>query len=383
MSILEPGASNRSVPGARVVHLTSAHPRDDIRIFVKQCRSLADNGYDTHLVVADGIGDAEVEGVHIHDVGTVPGRLGRMVKATTRVWQAARVLKGDLYHLHDPELLPFGWRLKRAGGRVIFDAHEDVPKQLLSKPYLHPAVLRVLSSLFARVERYACSRFDGIIAATPTIRDKFARINARSVDINNFPILGELDAALPWSAKASEVCYIGTIAAIRGVRELVRALEHLNSPIRLHLVGGFSEPAVETEVQGYPGWSKVINHGVLSRTGVRDVLARSLAGLVTLHPLANYLDALPIKMFEYMSAGIPVIASDFPLWRAIVSEVGCGLVVDPRSPEQIAQAIEYIASHPQDARRMGENGRAAVQAQFNWRTEKDKLLGFYGELIGY
>jgi glycosyltransferase involved in cell wall biosynthesis len=377
MSIPDGAVVSASATKLKVVHLTSAHPRDDIRIFYKECRSLAGGGYDVHLVVADGLGDAESSGVFIHDAGRLQGRLNRMFRTTKSVLTLAKALDGDLYHLHDPELLMVALQLKRLGKRVIFDSHEDVPKQLLGKPYLKPWALRLLAWLFARFEHIVCSRLDGIVAATPSIRDKFKRINPNTLDINNFPMLGELDSGRPWSGKQSEVCYVGSIAAIRGVRELVRAVECLGGTVRLNLVGAFAEPAIEAEVREYPGWLYVNPLGIKDRQGVRDVLGRSVAGLVTLHPVINYLDALPIKMFEYMSAGIPVIASDFPLWREIVEGSGCGILVNPERPSEIAEAINYFVSHPAEAERMGKSGRASVLDRYNWAAEEKKLLDYY------
>jgi glycosyltransferase involved in cell wall biosynthesis len=365
----------------RVVHLTAAHPRDDIRVFLKECRGLALRGYEVTLVVADGRGDETHDCVAIVDVGRPIGRLDRMFNATRRAYRKALELDADIYHLHDPELLPIGLKLKRSGKKVVFDAHEDVPKQILGKHYLHPWVRRVLSWGFAHFEHYACKRFAGVVAATPFIRDKFLPINLRSIDINNFPMIGELESAVAWRDKANEVCYVGSIAQIRGVKELVRAMELTRTPVRLNLVGAFVEAQVEAEVRTYPGWGKVNATGVRGREGVREVLGRSVAGVVTLHPAPNYLDALPIKMFEYMSAGIPVIASDFDLWRQIVRDSGCGLCVDPMDPCAIAAAIDYLVGHPDEARKMGENGRQAVFSRYNWAQEEAKLIGFYDQLL--
>ncbi|MGZ5200139.1 MAG: glycosyltransferase family 4 protein [Telluria sp.] len=365
---------------AKIAHLTSAHPRHHTRIFVKQCRTLAEHGHEVTLVVADGAGASRDDGVRIVDVGRLPGRVSRMLRTTARVLAAARALEAEVYQLHDPELIPAGLRLKRLGKKVVFDAHADVPAQLLGKPYLGKVSGPILSRSFGAYERFACRRFDGIIAATPFIRDKFLTINPATVDVNNFPLLREFDAPAPWADKAAEVCYVGRIAAIRGIRELVRACALLRSPARLALAGAFAEPALESEVTAYPGWGRVAAHGHLDHAGVRRVLARAVAGLVTLHPVVTHLEALPVEMFEYMAAGIPVIASRFPLWRDIVEGNACGVCVDPADPVAIAAAIDHFILHPDLARRMGENGRRAVLDKYNWQPESRKLVDFYAHL---
>jgi glycosyltransferase involved in cell wall biosynthesis len=364
----------------KIVHLTSAHPRNDTRIFIKQCRTLAAHGYDVTLVVADGLGDEERDGVSIVDVGRPHGRVERILRTARRVGDKAIALNADIYQLHDPELLPVGLRLKRRGKSVIFDSHEDVARQLLGKPYLGPLARRILSSVYSVMERHACSRFDGIIAATPFIRENFLKIHPFTVDVNNFPMVGELDAGGPWEHKQAEVCYVGGIGSIRGIRELVQAGEFLGSAARVNLVGSFSEPAVEAEVQASPGWRRVNALGFLDRQGVRAVMERSLAGVVTFHPLPNHLDSHPTKMFEYMSSGIPVISSDFPLWRDIIEGNRCGICVDPRDPRAIAAAIDYLVTHPQLAKAMGENGRRAVLEKYNWTVQANRLTDFYGAI---
>ncbi len=364
----------------RIVHLTSAHPRHDTRIFLKQCRTLAAHGYDVTLIVADGKGAELRDGVRIVDAGRLEGRLKRIFTTTGRVLALALAIDADIYHLHDPELIPAGLKLKRMGKTVIFDAHEDVPRQLLGKPYLGPVSRRVLSFAYALFERYACARFDGIIAATPFIRDGFLKINPNTVDVNNFPMIGELDAAAPWTSKQAEVCYVGGIGAIRGIRELVHAGAALQSSARINLAGAFSEPALEAEVKTAPGWARVNPLGVLERAAVRSLMMRSVAGIVTFHPLPNHLDAHPTKMFEYMSSGIAVIASDFPLWREIVEGNACGVCVDPLDPAALAAAIDRLVTRPDLAKRMGENGRKAVLEKYNWSVQAKKLTDFYGAI---
>jgi len=365
----------------KIAHLTSVHPRYDTRIFIKECTSLADAGYHVSLVVADGGGDEIKNGVHFVDVGVKEGnRLTRMTKTVQKVYKKAIELDADLYHLHDPELIPIGLKLKKRGKKVIFDAHEDLPKQLLEKPYLNLFFLKILSKIAAYYESYSTQKLDAIITATPFIRDKFLAYNPRTIDINNFPKLSEFTSLIK-ADKTNTIVYIGEIAHVRGIKEMVMALRY-TPDIRLNLGGKFSESAVEAEVKKYPQWSHVNELGFLNRQEVSHLLSQSIAGLVTLHPTRSYIDSLPVKMFEYMASSLPIIASDFPLWRSIIAEEHCGICVDPLDPKAIAKAIQWIIDHPSEAAIMGKNGLNAVQKKYNWEHEEKKMLALYRDVLG-
>lgn len=359
----------------QVVHLTSAHPRYDARIFYKECAALFKAGYSVSLIVADGLGNELRNGIQIIDVGASSGRLDRVINATRRVKNAAMRLGAGVYHIHDPELIPCGLALKRLGKTVIFDAHEDVPQQLLAKPYLNKYLGRLISAIFRLYENYSCRKLDAVVGATPHITGKFLALGCVAINVNNFPRLDEFNK--PERSTDKTICYVGSIAKIRGIQEIIDALCHVTHDVELLLAGRFVEPEVERAVRQSAGWGKVRELGWLDREKVARMISQSSAGLVTLHPVPSYLDSLPVKMFEYMCAGIPVIASDFTLWRTIIDAADCGLCVDPLDVEAIAAAVDYLLNNPQEAVRLGRNGRLAVEKRYHWGYEEEKLIALY------
>ena len=362
-----------------ITHLTSAHPRYDTRIFIKECQSLA-KLYDVSLVVADGLGDEEKDGIKIYDVGKLQGRMNRIFKTTKNVLTKAIELDSDIYHLHDPELMSIGLKLKKLGKRVIFDAHEDLPKQLLAKPYLNRYIKIVLSKGIERYEKYACGKFDYIVSATPYIRDKFLKFT-QSIDVNNYPIITELSSTIQWKERKNQFCYVGVIAKIRGSFEAVDALSHMQGDTKFKLAGFCYEEYFFSSLEKHKCWHKVEFVGKLQRDEVKKLLQESKMGLVNLHPTINYRDALPVKMFEYMVAGIPVIASSFPILKEIIQKEQCGITVDPLDSIAIAKAVDYLANNDSEAKEMGERGKKAVLERYNWDNEEKKLLSLYKELI--
>ena len=363
----------------KVCHITSAHPDGDVRIFHKECVSLAKEGYDVSLVIPNTASRIE-NGVNIVSFIYKPtSRLSRFTKSVNLAYKKALELDADIYHLHDPELLRIAVKLKKKGKKVIYDAHEDLPRQILSKEYLKPIVRKLISSRIEKYENKVAKKLDVIVTATPYIRNRFLKVNPNSIDINNFPIIKELLFDFEYDhKKGNKICYVGGITTVRGINELLEALE--GSECSLLLAGDFLENGLRDSIINKNAWNKVEELGFLTREEVVNVYKKSKLGIVTLHPISNYYVSLPVKMFEYMAAGLPLIASNFPLWKDIILENNAGLCVDPMSPIEIGEAINYILNNPKEAKKMGENGRKMVIEKYNWDIEKKKLIGLYQEL---
>lgn len=357
----------------RIVQLSTVHDRDDVRIFHKQCRSLAAAGHDVTLLVADGLGDALRDGVAIVDLGRRPaGRLARMTLLPWRALRTVRALRPALLHFHDPELLPLGWWLSRGGLAVLYDAHEDVPQQILAKHWLPRWLRPALSRVFAVFEGAVARRLRGVVVANPPNLPRFLALGCDAICVNNFPLLEEFPAPSSAARTPRLLAYVGGLTRARGVVQLVQALA-LMQDATLRLCGRFADDGCEGACRALPGWAQVEYLGHVDRAGIQAVLAAAEVGMCTLLPEPNYLVALPVKLFEYMAAGLPVVASDIALWRAIVDAEQCGALVDPADPRAIARATLALLADPQRAA-MGARGRAAVLRQYHWGVEADKLL---------
>jgi glycosyltransferase involved in cell wall biosynthesis len=359
-------------------HLTSVHPALDTRIFYKECLSLSKAGFDVTLIAPHGRNE-EIDRVKIIGVKKPANRFQRLIATANEVYQKALKVNADIYHFHDPELIRIGLKLLKHGKKVIYDVHEDVPRQVLSKPYLPGFSRHLIASRFERYENDAAGKFNHIITVTPFLEKRFKAINIKTTQVCNFPSLEEFPKNIPsWNQRRNQLCYVGGITEIRGIREMLKATE--GTDIKLHLAGVVSPPELYDQITSLKGWSNVIEHGFLNRAEVQQLLFSSKAGLVLLHPVQNYQDAYPVKMFEYMAAGLPVIASGFPLWKSIVEGHQCGLCVNPLDTVAIADAISYLLSHEAEAEEMGMNGRKAIEEKYNWQQEEKKLIDIYEQV---
>jgi len=369
-----------------IVHLTSVHPPFDTRIFHKECGSLVNAGFNVTLIAPHSHAEI-VNGINIIANPTAERRLKRMTKIAYNLYRMALEQEAAIYHFHDPELIPVGLLLLARRRKVVYDIHEDVPRSLFShsRDYMPKYIKKPLSLLIECFENLAVRKFSALVTATNAICKRFQYLNKNLRVINNYPILNELiqTTSIPWIDRPISVAYIGAISIERGIKQMVETMEYLSKDLHvsLELAGAFSPIHIRDEISKLPGWKHVNELGFVNRNEVARILGQVKAGLVLFHPEPNHVESQPNKIFEYMSAGIPVIASDFPLWRELIKKNDCGILVDPLDTKAICEAIKYLFENPKEAEAMGKHGRSAVEKYYNWDIEKEKLLELYYRLV--
>lgn len=363
----------------KIVHITSAHPVFDVRIFYKECLALKNAGHDVHLVAPKSVVDNYL-GVNIHALNN-KSVMSRWQKLHA-IYRLTKNIPADVYHFHDPEFILFALLLKISGKKVIYDVHEDTPQESFSFNKHNRLKAYFKYFRWKTVEKVAKFFFNGFICATPHIMQNFP--SEKSTTIHNFVNLNEFSyPALPFEQRENTAIYVGGIMRTRGIEQMMSAVDMLPESYgaKLELIGNFMPVSLYSEIKARPEFRHVNVVPWLERKELLPHFQAAKVGLVILHPEENFKKALPIKLFEYMAAGLPVIASDFPLWRQIILEAECGVLVDPFDIQAISDAMRYFFDHPEEAEKMGAAGRRAVSIHYNWEIEAHKLTRFYHEIV--
>ena len=310
-------------------------------------------------------------GVHIIGIGThTSGKIRRILFTSKKAYRIAKELDCDVYHLHDPELLPYAVKLKRHGKKVIFDSHEDVPGQLKDKVWIPRLLRKVVAFIYRNFETHVVKKIDAVVTATDHIAKKFKSRACFVITINNYPKMDDIAFhESPFDQRGSIVCYAGGINENRGEKIMHEAMKGV--PGELMIAG---KHVIEDK-------DNVHYIGLLNRAGVNDLYRQSVVGLCILKPIENYYYSQPIKMYEYMAAGLPFVCSDFPKWRKIAEESQAGLCVNPSNTDMIREAITRLLTDRALAQKMGAKGRRYVVENCSWESEEKKLIELYENTI--
>lgn len=363
----------------KICVITTAHQKDDVRIYLKQILSLKKN-YSDITLIAQNEKDETINGIKIKSLRKPNGRVDRMIKLVMEAAIKAWKLDADIYHFHDPECIPLGLLMKLKGKKVVFDAHENVREQILNKYWINKNLRKLISFLYYLLEAFSVRWFDGVITVAEHVGSYYEKMNKNVILIKNYPIMTEFLKLKKEKCDTKYVIYSGSITKIRSAKEMVQSFENIKD-VKLLLCGTFSPQKLQKEVEELDGWRNVEYLGQLQREKALKQYEKSLIGLVLFKDEGNLQGAVPNKLYEYMAASIPVIATDISQWRKLLEENECGLVVNPENPKEVANKIKKLLENPKRMEKMGENGRNLVKNNFNWDIEEKKLLKFYKKIL--
>lgn len=375
----------------KVCHLISKHKMDDMRVFHKECKSLVDNGFDVTLI---GFGEkAEkkiIDGVKcITQFCPIKNNIELLRKRNKMSYLKALEVDADIYHLHEPELLSIGLKLKRKGKIVVFDSHEFYGWQLHDNIHkikvikVPASFMKLIGNLYMQYEKYVCKKIDGVIqVCTLNGKNYFENRCRKSLFIRNLPGIGDYTRKTEIKfSKNPVVAMIGGITEERGVTNLMKA--SFKAGAKLQLAGNFMPKSYEQKLKEMPEYQCVDYKGFLDKNGMLNVLENSSIGAATLLHVGQYhqIDTFPTKVYDYMAMELPVIISNTPYALKMNEIYHFGICVDPSNIDEIADAITWLKNHPEEAAEMGKNGRKAVVDEFNWEKESKKLVTFYHQLL--
>ncbi|MCK0470253.1 glycosyltransferase [Alkalihalobacillus sp. APA_J-10(15)] len=367
----------------KVVHITTVHHPLDPRIYYKQCQSLQKAGYDVTLIAPNGEEVIGTSDIHVTSLQKRNGRIKRMLLSTFEAYRKAKKLQADVYTIHDPELLPVAWLLKKKSNVVIYDIHEDYETSILQKEYLPKLVQKVLAKAYRLMESFFSRRLE-LCLAEKYYQEKYER----GMCLLNYPILdqGAIQAERKTNETCDELIYTGNLSETRGALTQARIpLFHPDVTVRFYgkCAKGLAE---QMYVEAKGKQEHIIIEGI-ERYVPKDEIDQAylekqwLAGIALFPYDPHYMRKELTKFFEYMSHGLPILCSDFPVWKSFIDKHQCGLAVDPHDQKAVYDAIEYLRTNREEARKMGENGRQAVVNELNWEKEEEKLVAWYHKLI--
>lgn len=372
----------------RVCHITVAHPRYDARIFLREASTLAEAGNKVFLICADGKGEEVKNEVLITSYSSRQMSKRDRFKLlffNTRFVDYLLSFNADVYQFHDLELVEVGRKLKRKNRKVIFDSHENwidlIPGYFPKNKFIQKYIANVF---IPRYYRKVVSIFDAVFSVSPNMVEKLKRFNPRTFFIPNYPSIAnykKLDVD-----KKNFILYQGMVYKISNQKEIIKAVNNLPFKFKYKIVGKIDK-MLKDELEAIDINQKVEFVNWIDKSELDILMRQALVGLVVL-------DYCPIccgkdgqlgsnKIFEYMLSGLPVICTDFKLWKElIIDKYNCGICVNPRDIKQIQEAIEWFFNHEAEAKEMGLKGRNAVLKEFNWEAYKNTFLDVYDKISG-
>lgn len=366
-----------------VVHLSTVHHPHDTRILYRECISLAKSGYNVKLIISSTKKEV-IENVEIIPLRRASSRLIRMTVTAYIAAVKALKMKADIYHFHDPELIPWAMLLKLLNKNVVYDMHENIISNINDKSWLPPLIRELSRKLFPLFLKHSLSKLNVVFAEESYIAN-YHWVESYAL-VQNYPDTNVLPM-MPNSNKYSKfsMIYFGSISEIRGIIDVLDALVILknNYDLDLYVVGkdDLTEGKNLIDLVEDRKLSNVYIKRFIPLNEAVKIISRCHLGLAVLHDIPNYRRSYPTKLFEYMGCGIPYITSDFDLYQEIINKWKCGVTVKPENVNLLVKKIEHFILEPEKIEEMGKLGCQAVKTEYNWAEQEKKLLNFYNSII--
>jgi glycosyltransferase involved in cell wall biosynthesis len=373
-----------------VVLFSTVHSANDHRIYYKEARSLAKR-YPVIILAPMYHAGAVIDVRHVQ-IPFIGNRLIRFI-VNFRHLNAIRRLKPAVLHIHDPELLPLGLICRYFfKAKLVYDVHENQHLDILQKAWLPLALRKTILWVYQKIETFVLKRSAGIVLAEDSYSDVYASY-ANVETVRNYPILESnsfaerMREALP---DLVHLGYVGSVQRIRGILEMLKVVAVIKHTFKknviLDIVGSFENEPLERDAHQLSRELGIVNevrfHGGVSHEKALELLRDMDIGLLIYHPLPTHERILPVKLYEYMITGKPIVASDIDLWRTVIGKHHCGIFVDPFDENSAAHAIVSLYEMPDYIRQMGENGYNAIVNEYNWSTQEKNLFSLYRRVLG-
>lgn len=297
--------------------------------------------------------------------------------------------KADAVHIHDLPLARVGKRLReRYGARFVLDLHENWPDFLEVSQHTKSLAGRLLSSTaqWRKYEKESVRQADHVITVVAEMKDRLVRNGApeaKIIILENTPPLSSVTNSTLGESEVFNLVYVGGVTLHRGLQYVIRGLALIEKGLKWHFTvagDGRYLPELKALAVRLGIADRVSFAGKISKHEAENLISRSdLAVLPHVRSVQSD-NSSPNKLFEYMAAGIPVLASNCISIKRVIDETDSGVTYVYDSPENLALKLRELYLDGGNLRLMGENGRKAVREHYNWENSAESLIQIYSSL---
>ena len=372
-----------SMQDKKICIITSVHKYNDRRILDKEAISLLNNGYEIDLIAPEGK-DFKYRGINIVGIPKLP-KLMRPVN-WLRIIKICISKRYSIIHFHDPDLLFVGLFFKIfTNSNVIYDVHENYAVRLFANR--DNWFFRIIRWSVDTFEHFAARIIRNIIVVEKHMRNRFNNYKCHTLLLPNFARAGSFRTVqIPKKDYTKRVIiHTGTLMAVRGslvMAEIVKKVTDVDPTIQFKFVRNFLSDHEETLLMEKIRYLQIEKQfqfiDWVPPDKLLNILIESSIGLSVLLPYGQYHNrAIPTKLFEYMAAGLAIVAEESACNNKYIRQNRCGYLEPYSNIDRFKDRILDLINNPTELRRCGENGREAFLKYYNWEIYEESFIEFY------